>query len=124
MARLSTHVLDTYSGRPAAGMQVCLERQTVMAAGTQAAAWEVLCTVTTNLDGRTDQPLLQADRLQTGIYRLTFQVAHYFKAQGLDLPEPAFLQEVPLVFGIADAQGHYHVPLLCSPWSYSTYRGS
>ena len=124
MARLSTHVLDTHGGRPADGMQVCLERQTRSAEGAQAAAWEVLCTVTTNADGRTDQPLLQADRLQTGLYRLTFQVANYFKAQGLDLPDPAFLQEVPLVFGIADAQGHYHVQLLCSPWSYSTYRGS
>jgi 5-hydroxyisourate hydrolase len=83
-----------------------------------------LKTLNLNADGRADGPLLEADALVAGRYRLVFDVAGYFRGKGVQLPEPAFLGEVPLEFGIADASGHYHVPLLCSPWSYSTYRGS
>jgi len=90
-------------------------------AGAQA---EPLKKLTLNADGRADAPLLEGDALRPGRYRLVFGVATYFRARGADLPEPPFLDEVVLDFGIADAQSHYHVPLLASPWSYSTYRGS
>jgi 5-hydroxyisourate hydrolase len=79
---------------------------------------------TLNHDGRADGPLLDAASMAAGRYRLVFDVAAYFRARGVALPEPAFLDQVALDFGIADAAGHYHVPLLVSPWSYSTYRGS
>jgi 5-hydroxyisourate hydrolase len=77
-----------------------------------------------NADGRADAPLLDAAAMAVGRYRLLFEVAAYFRARGLSLPEPPFVDVVQLDFGLADAAGHYHVPLLCSPWSYSTYRGS
>lgn len=80
--------------------------------------------VVLNADGRNEGPLLQGDELQPGAYRLSFEVAAYFRTQGLDLPEPPFLDVVHLDFGVADASAKYHVPLLVSPWSYSTYRGS
>ena len=118
MGHLSTHVLDTMNGCPAAGMQVTLE-----ALGPEGA--RTIKTLTLNADGRNDGgPLLNAETMAAGRYRLTFAVAAYFRAKGVALPEPAFLDVVPLEFGIADAAGHYHVPLLVSPWSYSTYRGS
>ena len=117
MGRLTTHVLDTMHGCPAAGMAVRLYRLD----GADAALLKQLAL---NDDGRADQPLLADAALQPGRYRLVFGVAAYFKARGVALPEPAFLDEVPLDFGIADAALHYHVPLLASPWSYSTYRGS
>ena len=117
MGHLSTHVLDTAHGCPAAGMAVSLQRL-------QGESVVTLKTSTLNADGRTDGPLLEADEMAAGRYRLLFEVAPYFRARGLVLPEPAFLDTVQLDFGIADAAGHYHVPLLCSPWSYSTYRGS
>jgi 5-hydroxyisourate hydrolase len=117
MAKLSTHVLDTHSGHPGVGMALCLERFD----GTH---WLTLKTDTTNGDGRTDAPLLESPALALGKYRLTFGVGQYFRSQGIALPEPTFLDDVPLQFGIADANSNYHVPLLCSPWSYSTYRGS
>lgn len=117
MGHLSTHVLDTAQGRPAAGMKVTLYR---MEAGEPVP----LRSVVLNADGRADGPLLQGEALQVGRYRLAFDVAHYFGAMGHALPDPAFLEVVNVDFGIADAQGHYHVPLLVSPWSYSTYRGS
>ena len=79
---------------------------------------------TTNADGRTDAPLLSVAEFAIGTYELRFEVGDYFRARKTDLPEPPFLDIVPLRFGIADANAHYHVPLLCSPWSYSTYRGS
>ena len=116
MGKLSTHVLDTASGRPAAGMEVELS---VFEAG----GWKKLKTVRTNADGRTDEPLLQGT-LAAGQYRLIFNVAAYYKSLGTKLPEPPFLDRVPVRFGIAEAGGNYHVPLLCSPWAYSTYRGS
>lgn len=114
--RLTTHVLDTVSGRPAAGMSVALY---VMRDD-----WRLLKQARTNADGRLDAPLLSGHELAPGRYRLVFEVEAYFRAQGADLPQPAFLSQVPLDFGIADGAAHYHVPLLVSPWAYSTYRGS
>lgn len=87
-------------------------------------AWCLLRSVVTNDDGRVDGPLLAGPDLLPGRYRLVFQVEDYFRARGADLPTPSFLGAVPLEFGVADGQGHYHVPLLVSPWAYSTYRGS
>jgi 5-hydroxyisourate hydrolase len=119
MGHLSTHVLDTMNGCPAAGMRVTLE-----AIDGNGVA-RTIKTLTLNNDGRNDGgPLLNAETMAVGRYRLTFAVAAYFREKGVSLPEPAFLDSVPLEFGIADANGHYHVPLLVSPWSYSTYRGS
>ena len=115
---LSTHVLDTMHGTPAAGMQVTLY-------ATQGQALELLKQFVLNQDGRNpDGLLLEATQLQRGTYRLVFDVAAYFKASGVALPEPNFLNEVCLDFGVAAPGQHYHVPLLVSPWSYSTYRGS
>ncbi|EHR72851.1 hydroxyisourate hydrolase [Burkholderiales bacterium JOSHI_001] len=118
MGHLSTHVLDTMNGRPAAGMKVTLLRLDASGAAT------VLKAFTLNADGRADDPLLGAQAMAAGRYRLVFEVAPYFRALGVALPEPPFIDVVPLDFGIADAAGHYHVPLLVSPWAYSTYRGS
>jgi len=119
MGHLSTHVLDTMNGCPAGGMRVTLEALD----GNGAA--RTIKTLTLNSDGRNDGgPLLNAETMAVGRYRLTFAVAAYFREKGVSLPEPAFLDSVPLEFGISDANGHYHVPLLVSPWSYSTYRGS
>ncbi len=118
MGHLSTHVLDTMNGCPAAGMQVELWRH-------EGRELTHLKTLRLNADGRNDGgPLLDASTMATGRYRLVFHVAAYFRARGADLPEPAFLDTVPLDFGMADASAKYHVPLLGSPWSYSTYRGS
>jgi 5-hydroxyisourate hydrolase len=119
MGHLSTHVLDTAHGCPAAGMQVTLQR--VEADGRA----DTVKTVTLNADGRNDGgPLLDASSMAVGRWRLVFAVAPYFRALGVALPEPPFVDNVQLDFGIADAAGHYHVPLLVSPWSWSTYRGS
>ena len=117
MGKLTTHVLDTANGRPAAGMALELS----ILEGT---AWKTLKTLQTNPDGRTDAPLLEGAALKAGQYRLSFAVASYYRDLGTKLPEPPFLDRVPLRFGIADPAAHYHVPLLCSPWSYATYRGS
>lgn len=115
---LSTHVLDTMHGSPAAGMAVALF--TLDAAGAATLVKELVL----NQDGRTDAPLYDHQSLRAGTYRLRFDVAGYFRARGVALPEPNFLGIVNLDFGVADAAAHYHVPLLVSPWSYSTYRGS
>jgi 5-hydroxyisourate hydrolase len=117
MGHLSTHVLDTAHGCPAAGLKVTLQRL-------DAGQWSILKALALNHDGRADAPLLDASSMAAGRYRLLFEVAGYFRARGVALPDPPFIDVVTLEFGIADAQGHYHVPLLCSPWSYSTYRGS
>ena len=115
---LSTHVLDTMHGTPAAGMAVELH-----AIGGGEAT--LVKRFVLNGDGRNpDGPLFDAASLKTGTYRLVFDVAAYFRARGVQLPEPPFLDRVTLDFGIAHADQHYHVPLLVSPWSYSTYRGS
>ncbi|HUG22097.1 hydroxyisourate hydrolase [Piscinibacter sp.] len=117
MGQLTTHVLDTMNGCPAAGMQVALHR--VVAGGLVPLREVVL-----DADGRAGGPLIDGAALTAGRYRLVFSVAAYFSGRGVALPEPPFLDEVPLDFGVADASAHYHVPLLVSPWSYSTYRGS
>lgn len=117
MGHLSTHVLDTAHGCPAAGMAVTLQR---LDGGTAT----TLKQLTLNADGRADGPLLAAHEMAAGRYRLLFAVAPYFRSRGVELPEPPFLDTVSIDFGIADAAGHYHVPLLVSPWSHSTYRGS
>jgi 5-hydroxyisourate hydrolase len=117
MGHLSTHVLDTAHGCPAAGMRLALQRLDSSGAVT-------LKTLSLNADGRADGPLLEASTMAVGRYRLQFWVADYFRAKAVQLPDPPFVDIVTLDFGIADAAGRYHVPLLVSPWSYSTYRGS
>lgn len=114
MARLSTHILDTTLGKPAAGVRIELF---------DATGAKLLETVT-NADGRTDAPLLSGETIPTGVFELRFHVGAYFDRLGTVLPEPKFLDVVPIRFGIAEATGHYHVPLLISPFGYSTYRGS
>ncbi|HEU4460682.1 MAG TPA: hydroxyisourate hydrolase [Methylibium sp.] len=121
MGKLTTHVLDTMNGRPAAGMAVGLWRLPDAPAGVAA---HRLAELRLNADGRADAPLLEGAAMQPGRYRLVFAVAAYFRSIGVALPEPAFLEDVPLDFGLADPDAHYHVPLLASPWAYSTYRGS
>lgn len=118
MGKLTTHVLDTMNGCPAAGMSVVLWRLDPQGVP------HLVLGLPLNHDGRAPLPLLEGATMQVGRYRLVFEVGAYFRALGVDLPEPAFLESVPLEFGLADAQSHYHVPLLTSPWSYSTYRGS
>jgi 5-hydroxyisourate hydrolase len=116
--RLTTHVLDTALGRPAAGLDISLY---AIDGGTER---RLLKTVTTNADGRCDAPLLAGGDMRAGVYELVFHVAPYFKQRGVELTDPPFLEVVPVRFGLADAASHYHVPLLISPYSYSTYRGS
>lgn len=119
---LTTHVLDTMQGIPAADLQLQLWRLTML--GEQQELRELLVTTRTNSNGRTDAPLLQDEEFLPGVYELIFAVGDYFAARQVALPEPAFLAQVPVRFGIADTSAHYHVPLLVSPWAYSTYRGS
>jgi 5-hydroxyisourate hydrolase len=116
--RLSTHALDTARGRPAAGLRVELFRLDP-ASGERTS----LTTTRTNADGRTDAPLLEGEELEATTYEIVFDVGEYFAAE-VGVSDPPFLGQVPVRFGIADASAHYHVPLLASPWSYSTYRGS
>lgn len=116
MGRLTTHVLDTSSGKPGAGIawtlfQLNPERRQ-LAAGV------------TNDDGRADGPILEDAAFTVGSYELVFEVGAYFRGRGAALPDPPFLDAVPVRFGVADASAHYHVPLLVSPFGYSTYRGS
>lgn len=117
MGRLSTHVLDTVSGGPAVDVTVELYR--IEPDGSRA----LLTTRRTNADGRTDAPLLAGDDFTAGTYELVFHIGDHFRATGAPACDPPFLDQVPLRVTLA-ADGHYHVPLLCSPWSYSTYRGS
>lgn len=115
---LSTHVLDTMHGAPASGMAVSF----YTTSGNNAT---LVKHFTLNSDGRNpDGPLCDSASLKVGTYRLVFEVAAYFKARGAVLPDPNFLNAVTIDFGVADVAAHYHVPLLVSPWSYSTYRGS
>ena len=113
---LTTHVLDTARGCPAAGLEIRLYAVT-------ASARELLSTSTTNADGRTDEPILAKGKLAAGTYELVFAAGEYLRSNGHS-GDPLFLDEVPVRFGIADAGQHYHVPLLLSPYGYSTYRGS
>lgn len=117
MGKLSTHVLDTARGLPADGMRLELFR-------IQDAQYRSIGVFVTNAQGRTDLPLLEGAALEPGDYQIEFHIAPYFRALGMTLTDPPFLDVVPLRIGIADAGSNYHVPLLCSPWSYSTYRGS
>ena len=114
---LSTHVLDTMHGCPAAGMEVSLYT-------TEGDTATLVRAFVLNHDGRSDGPLYDNNSLRAGTYRLVFDVAGYFAAKGVALPQPNFLGRVSLDFGVAQTDQHYHVPLLVSPWSYSTYRGS
>jgi 5-hydroxyisourate hydrolase len=114
--RLTTHVLDTATGKPAAGLSISLYR-------VEGDTRRHIKTVSTNDDGRCDQPLLAGDDFATGEYELAFSAGEYLRASGARLPSPAFLDIVPIRFGMAEAV-HYHVPLLISPYGYSTYRGS
>ena len=117
MARISTHVLDTSRGQPARGLAVDLHfcGKLLKSAVTNAV---------TNMDGRTDEPLLSGDRLEPGVYELTFHAGDYFRRVGVELADPPFLNHVVIRFGVADPAGNYHVPLLLSPYGYTTYRGS
>ena len=117
--RLTTHVLDTAHGRPAAGLEI-----TLWSLGTDGTEWRRLKTVRTNQDGRVDGPLLAEEEFVPGRYELVFAVGAYFAGLDSSLPNPSFLDQVPVRFGIADSTSDYHVPLLVSPWAYSTYRGS
>lgn len=116
--RISTHVLDTVTGRPAAGVAIEL------------AEWVseedavVVARAVTNADGRTDAPLIGARPVPIAAYELRFRIGDHFRSAGLGLPEPPFLDVVTIRFGVSDPEGHYHVPLVASPWSYQTYRGS
>jgi len=118
MGTLTTHVLDTANGVPAAGMDAKLYR--IGSDGTPT----LLKSVRLNEDGRAEGPLLAGDTFKAGRYRLVFAVGAYFRRRGAELADPPFLDEVPLDFGLAGLADHYHVPLLASPWAYSTYRGS
>ncbi|HLU18453.1 MAG TPA: hydroxyisourate hydrolase [Pusillimonas sp.] len=117
MGKLSTHVLDTMHGKPAVGVQLDLYTG-------QGAARVLVKQTQTNTDGRCDEPLLQGSELKPGRYELVFHVGAYFASKGVALPDPAFLDQVTINFGVADAGQNYHVPLVVTPWSYSTYRGS
>jgi 5-hydroxyisourate hydrolase len=116
MGRLTTHVLDTALGKPAAGLALTLRR-----AGKHGAA---LASAVTNSDGRCDRALLEGEAMEAGRYDLVFEAGAYFDRLGLSLPEQKFLDQVVIRFGISDPAAHYHVPLLLSPYGYSTYRGS
>lgn len=124
MGQLTTHVLDTSSGCPASGVNVSLYRISTERRYRVSTERELLAEAVTNDDGRLDSPILSGDDFITGEYELVFSVGDYFKQTTSDLPDPPFVNEVVLRFGIADDNQHYHVPLLVSPWSYSTYRGS
>ncbi|MEJ7840592.1 MAG: hydroxyisourate hydrolase [Rubrobacter sp.] len=113
---LTTHVLDTANGKPAASMSLKLY-------AIEGEGHRLVKTTRTNADGRTDEPLLSREEFAVGLYEIVFDVAEYFAGE-TGLPDPPFLGHVPIRFGIADPEAHYHVPLLASPWSYSTYRGS
>ncbi|WP_417807882.1 hydroxyisourate hydrolase [Thioclava sp.] len=114
---LTTHVLDTARGCPAAGLRIVLHRLS----GDQRAQ---IAEMVTNADGRTDSPILPAETFATGSYELIFHAGDYLRASGQAAEDPLFLDQVPIRFGMADTQAHYHVPLLLSPYGYSTYRGS
>jgi 5-hydroxyisourate hydrolase len=117
MAKLSTHILDTMHGCPAAKVRIDFYTR-------QGADWQLHSSHQTNADGRTDAPILAGAQVLVGHYRLVFHIGDYFRAKQLALAEPLFLDQVPIEFAINQAGGSYHVPLVCSPWSYSTYRGS
>lgn len=114
---LTTHMLDTASGKPAEGVKIDFSLL-------DGAAYKLIKTVHTNADGRNAEPLLTPENMKVGQYELAFYIGEYFTKQGTVLPNPPFLDKAVIQFGMADATSHYHVPLLASPWSYTTYRGS
>jgi 2-oxo-4-hydroxy-4-carboxy-5-ureidoimidazoline decarboxylase len=116
--KLSTHVLDTHSGKPAAGIAIELTELSELGAG------RVVARTITNADGRTDQPLIGGRPVPIGRYELTFCVGKYFAEGGVAMSDPPFLDQIPLRFSVSEPEGHLHVPLLVTPWSYATYRGS
>ena len=126
MGRLTTHVLDTMAGRPAVGLEIELWRVATGAAGGDASGegLSFIKSVRTNADGRVDAPLLEGDQFALGVYELRFHAANYLASQGVALGTPPFLSVIPIRFGMDESDGHYHVPLLLSPYGYSTYRGS
>jgi 5-hydroxyisourate hydrolase len=117
MGRLTTHVLDTAQGMPGGGIRITLHRNL-------GERYTLVADAVSKADGRCDRPLLEGEAFTKGRYRLVFAVGEYFAASGLPLPDPPFVDEVVVDFGVADGSAHYHVPLLVSPWSWSTYRGS
>lgn len=114
---LTTHMLDTANGKPAEGVRIDFS---VL----EGSAYKLIKTVRTNADGRTPEPLLTAETMKVGQYELVFYLAEYYTKLGTMLPKPPFIEKAVIQFGMADAASHYHVPLLASPWSYTTYRGS
>jgi 2-oxo-4-hydroxy-4-carboxy-5-ureidoimidazoline decarboxylase len=116
--RLSTHVLDTHSGKPAAGISVVLTELSNLGEA------RVIARAVTNSDGRTDQPLIGGRPVPIGRYELMFSVGEYFAGRGVPMSDPPFLDQIPLRFSVSEPEGHLHVPLLLTPWSYGTYRGS
>lgn len=116
MGKMTTHVLDTVAGHPAREIRIELYR---LAGGRH-----LVGEIRTNRDGRCESPLLEGEDFQAGIYELVFQAGEYFKRNGINLPHPGFLDEVVIRVGVADAAEHYHVPLILSPFGYTTYRGS
>jgi 5-hydroxyisourate hydrolase len=117
MAGITTHVLDTVNGRPGAGMRIEFSKRV-------GAGFVLQKTVYTNADGRTDQMILSPAETHIGEYELRFYVEEYFRKKGVALPDPAFISAVPIRFSVFDPAQHYHVPMLCSPWNCTTYRGS
>jgi hydroxyisourate hydrolase len=118
LAGVTTHVLDVTRGQPADGVRVELYE---LAGGGER---KLIADVATNADGRTDKPLMSADQTRAGRFELVFHAGDYFRRRSIGLADPPFLDVIPIRFGLADPQAHYHVPLIVSPWSYSTYRGS
>jgi 5-hydroxyisourate hydrolase len=118
MAGISTHVLDNHSGRPGAGMRIDFSVR-------EEGEWRLVRSMTTNADGRTERPVLAPDAATTGEYELAFHIGDYYERQGTRGADPQFVDRVvPVRFAISDPKQHYHVPMLCTPWSCSTYRGS
>jgi 5-hydroxyisourate hydrolase len=118
LAGVTTHVLDITLGRPAEGVRVELYE---LAGGSER---KLVADLATNADGRTDKPLISADQARSGRFELLFHAGDYFRRRRAELADPPFLDVIPIRFGVADPQAHYHVPLIVSPWSYSSYRGS
>ncbi|GER69820.1 5-hydroxyisourate hydrolase [Weizmannia acidilactici] len=119
MSGLTTHILDLTHGKPAANVAVRLYKFE-----DSLSDWKLLEESVTNGDGRLDAPLLSGEEMKIGVYQLIFSIGSYFRSQETKLPEPPFLEEVPVQFGISDPSAHYHIPLLVSPWGYQLYRGS
>ena len=117
MARISTHVLDTAEGKPAAGVRVDFYRD-------DGDRRDLLRSTSTNADGRTDEPLLAAEEIAAGVYEIVFHAGAYYRSRGVALANPPFFDEITIRFGVSDTKGFYHVPLLVTPYGYTTYRGS